>query len=155
MYRKDPWNQPIRLKPLAGNIFWMRSPRRTRFSGRGRLDALLSWANCVVGRIRSWGQWHTYNYSMWKAEMEGLSIKGRLGYTTRWSRTGEKGQHNMQWHDFKDTHISTALVTKKKHKGHSVEMHTALCWESCEIHKATETQSETCCAILYYLIFLL
>lgn len=63
-----------------------------------------------------------------------------------------QGQHNMQWHDFTDTRISTASVNNKKHKGHSTEMHTTPCWETCEIHKATETQSETCHTVSYTLI---
>lgn len=61
-----------------------------------------------------------------------------------------QGQHNMQWHDFEDTHISTALVNNKKHKGHSNEMHNVLCWGTFEIDKALETQNKTCS--LYNLI---
>lgn len=54
-----------------------------------------------------------------------------------------QGQHNMQWYDFKDTHISTALVNNKKHKGHSDEMHNVLCWGTCEIYKTTESRRKT------------
>lgn len=54
-----------------------------------------------------------------------------------------QGQQNMQWYDFQDTHISTALVNNKKHKGHSDEMHNVLCWGDCEIYKTMESQSKT------------